>query len=346
MGVDWGRDDGEYEYDDLDRPPDRRKRRQGADWDDRDWAPTDEPMGPDADRDRGPPPQRPGYDEEQYRQEYTDRARSHHYRGGPMDEDAREKRLFQEAQWETRGQPRRAPAPQARDHRSSSGRWDQDVYERHKPPERNMAANEFYRMQDAEWREKQYEDPYRRKKKRPSAAGKWYRTEGEKSRMARRQAHEPYVEKEKIILERHNYPVGIKVIAALQIIGGLIGLVFVAYDLIQISYAARMASSYGYEIPASIMTIVIADMLIRAILFLVIVIAGFKLMRGTYFGYIVTIWSPWLIMIYNIVSVVVIIYLILGVIFIPFTFGMCLIVPITYALVIYFYLKRYDTLFK
>ena len=344
MGVDWGRDDGEYEHDEYDRPPDRRKRRQGADWDDRDWAPTDEPMGPGADR--GSPPGRPGYDEEQYRQEYTDRARSHHYRGAPMDEDAREKRLFQEAQWETRGQPRRAPAPQQRGDRGSSGRWDQDVYERHKPPERNMAADEFYRMQDAEWREKRYEDPYLRKKKRPSTAGKWYRTEGEKSRMARRQAHEPFVEKEKIILERHNFPVGIKIIAALQIIFGLIGLAFVAYKAIQISYAARLYSSYGYEIPASIMTFIIADVLIQAILFLVIVIAGFKLMEGTRFGYLVTIWSPWLIVFYNTASNVVLIYMIFGVIFIPFTLGICMIVPITYALAIYLYLKQYDTLFK
>ena len=94
------------------------------------------------------------------------------------------------------------------------------------------------------------------------------------------------------------------------------------------------------------MTFIIADVLIQAILFLVIVIAGFKLMEGTRFGYLVTIWSPWLIVFYNTASNVVLIYMIFGVIFIPFTLGICMIVPITYALAIYFYLKQYDTLFK
>jgi len=332
MGVDWGRDDGEYEYDDLDRPPDRRKRRQGADWDDRDWAPRDEPMGPEADGNSGPPPERPGYDEEQYRQEYTDRARSHHYRGGPMDEDAREKRLFQEAQWETRGQPRRAPAPQERGDRGSSGRWDQDVYERHKPPERNMAANEFYRMQDAEWREKQYEDPYRRKKKRPSAAGKWYRTEGERSRIARRQAHEPFVEKEKIILDMYTLPIGVKAIAIFQIIVCLIGLTGLAYII-----------SIAIVIPLELVGLLI--------LVILGIYAGIKMLQRFRFGYSYTIVFPWLVLgfVLLILSVNLAMYsdiaiFAMGAIF--FCISVCVLPLVLYGMVTFLYLRQFSDQFK
>ncbi len=292
MGVDWGRDDNEYEYDEYDRPQDRRKKRRGADWDDRDWAPSDEPMGPDADWDRDFQPQRSPEEEERYRREYEDRARSHHYYHGGMTEVEREKVQFEEARWEASREPRRAPPPQSRGYKGSGGKWEDDVYQSHRPPDRNMAADEFYRMQQREWEDKQYEDPYRPKKKPKASAPKWYKTDAEKSRMAKRQAHTPYVEKEKIILEAYNLPVGMVILTVLMMIGGAIGLMFTFLAI----FASSSLSGFGVD-PASVAGIAIFIGLVVGGPSLLAIYAGIAIFERKHWGWAYMRFAIWLVFI-------------------------------------------------
>ena len=344
MGVDWGRDDGEYEYDDLDRPHDRRKRKQGADWDDRDWAPRDEPMGPGADRDRDFQPERTREDEERYRQEYSDRARAHHYRGAPMSEEEREKRQFEEARWEASREPRRAPPPQKRGYRGSGGNWEEDVYRSHRPPDQNTAADEFYRMQEQEWRDKQYEDPYHPPKKKVKGhAPKWYRTEGEKSRMAKRQAHTPYVEKEKIILETYSLPKGVYVVGIVNIILAIIGIMIVIYNISRIQTLLDQVAKAGLEVPQDLVDTVYTLLYIEILLLVVIIIGGILLFKRKRSGYLITISAPLIIFIFYIVRDAV---LIMGWSGTGLVTMFCAIPPIFYFMVVYLYLKQYSTLFK